>query len=212
MDYIRELTDQINDYNEVLTYWIQLRQGDLSLHIESFPLQSLFDLLGRGRTSFQMKGIDLEVQPTEAVVKADKVLTLFMLNTLADNARKFTPKDGRVIVSARDLDDRVEIAVEDTGQGMTQDQLDHLFDNKPIIDPEGNQKAQSSKFSQVWPSQLQGHHREVPQGQPDFLRLFDGRHQHPRPRQPHQLHPPQGNHKNDNSFIYDLRIEYSSLC
>ena len=146
MDYIRELTDQINDYNEVLTYWIQLRQGDLSLHIESFPLQSLFDLLGRGRTSFQMKGIDLEVQPTEAVVKADKVLTLFMLNTLADNARKFTPKDGRVTVSARDLDDRVEIAVEDTGQGMTDDQLAHLFDNKPIIDPEGNHKAQSSQF------------------------------------------------------------------
>ena len=144
MDYIRELTDQINDYNEVLTYWIQLRQGDLSLHIESFPLQSLFDLLGRGRTSFQMKGINLEVQPTEAVVKADKVLTLFMLNTLADNARKFTPKDGRVTVSARDLDDRVEIAVEDTGQGMTQDQLDHLFDAKPIIDSEGNHKVQSS--------------------------------------------------------------------
>ena len=130
MDYVRELTDQINDYNEVLTYWIQLRQGDLSLHIESFPLQSLFDLLGRGRTSFQMKGVDLEVQSTEAVVKADKVLTLFMLNTLADNARKFTPKDGRVTVSARDLDDRVEIAVEDTGQGMTQEQLDHLFDHK----------------------------------------------------------------------------------
>ena len=144
LDFIRELTDQINDYNEVLTYWIQLRQGDLSLHIESFPLQSLFDLLGRGRTSFQMKGIDLEVQPTEAVVKADKVLTLFMLNTLADNARKFTPKDGRVTVSARDLDDRVEIAVEDTGQGMTQDQLDHLFDAKPIFDDEGNHKVQSS--------------------------------------------------------------------
>ena len=143
-DYVRELTDQINDYNEVLTYWIQLRQGDLSLHIESFPLQSLFDLLGRGRTAFQMKGIDLEVQPTEAVVKADKVLTLFMLNTLADNARKFTPKDGRVTVSASDLGDRVEIAVEDTGQGMTQDQLDHLFDAKPIFDDEGNHKVQSS--------------------------------------------------------------------
>ena len=129
-DYVRELIDQINDYNEVLTYWIQLRQGDLSLHIESFPLQSLFDLLGRGRTSFQMKGVELEVHPTEAVVKADKVLTLFMLNTLADNARKFTPKDGCVSVSAIDLKDRVEIAVEDTGQGMTQEQLDHLFDHK----------------------------------------------------------------------------------
>ena len=129
-DYVRELIGQINDYNEVLTYWIQLRQGNLSLHIESFPLQSLFDLLGRGRTSFQMKGVELEVHPTEAVVKADKVLTLFMLNTLADNARKFTAKDGRVSVSAIDLKDRVEIAVEDTGQGMTQEQLDHLFDHK----------------------------------------------------------------------------------
>lgn len=37
LDYIRELTDQISAYNDVLTYWIQLRQGDLNLHIESFP-------------------------------------------------------------------------------------------------------------------------------------------------------------------------------
>ena len=130
LEYIRELTDQINDYNEVLTYWIQLRQGDLSLHIESFPLQSLFDILAKGRTSFQMKGVDLQVQPTAAVVKADKVLTLFMLNTLADNARKFTGRDGKVTISASEGSDHVEIAVEDTGQGMTQEQLDHLFDHK----------------------------------------------------------------------------------
>ena len=144
LDYIRELTDQISEYNEVLTYWIQLRQGDLSLHIESFRLQNLFDLLSKGHTSFQMKGVDLQIQPTEAVVKADKVLTLFMLNTLADNARKFTDKEGRVTVSAAELEDSVEIAVEDTGQGMTQEQLDHLFDTKPIVDDGGNHKIQSS--------------------------------------------------------------------
>ena len=146
LDYIRELTDQINEYNDVLTYWIQLRQGDLSLHIESFPLQSLFDLLSKGRTSFLMKGVTLDVQPTETVVKADKVLTLFMLNTLADNARKFTPRDGRVCISATDLDDRVEIAVEDTGQGMTEEQLDHLFDAKPIFDNEGTLKSSTSNL------------------------------------------------------------------
>lgn len=144
LDYIRELTDQISEYNEVLTYWIQLRQGDLSLHIESFRLQDLFDLLSKGHTSFQMKGVDLQIQPTGAVVKADKVLTLFMLNTLADNARKFTDKEGRVTVSAAELEDSVEIAVEDTGQGMTQEQLDHLFDTKPIVDDGGNHKIQSS--------------------------------------------------------------------
>jgi signal transduction histidine kinase len=136
--YIRELTDQINDYNDVLTYWIQLRQGELSLHIESFPLQELFDLLAKSRTSFQMKGVTLDVLSTDAVVKADKVLTLFMLNTLADNARKFTEQGGRVAVSAshHETEDYVEIVVEDTGRGMTDEQLQHLFDHK-IVEEHG---------------------------------------------------------------------------
>ena len=130
--YIRELIDQINSYNDVLTYWIQLRQGELSLHIESFPLQPLFDVLHKGRTSFQMKGVELNVEATDAVVKADRVLTLFMLNTLADNARKFTDREGKVDVSATQTDDYVEISVEDTGSGMTDEQLEHLFDHKIV--------------------------------------------------------------------------------
>ena len=140
-EYIQELTDQINDYNDVLTYWIQLRQGELSLHIESFALQELFDLLAKGHASFQMKGVELNIAPTDAVVKADKVLTLFMLNTLADNARKFTDKGGKVSISANDQEKYVEIAVEDTGQGMTDEQLQHLFESKPIKD---DGKAQTS--------------------------------------------------------------------
>ena len=141
LDYVRELTEQISAYNDVLTHWIQLRQGELNLKIESFPLQTLFDLIARGRKSFQMKGVDLEVRPTDAVVKADTALTLFMLNTLADNARKFTPKGGKVAVEASQTADYVEIAVEDSGEGMTPEQLDHLFDAKPIID---NDKFQTS--------------------------------------------------------------------
>ena len=137
IDYVRELTNQINDYNNVLTHWIQLRQGELSLKIESFSLQKLFDLIARGRKSFQMKGVDLQVVPTDAVVKADTALTLFMLNTLADNARKFTPRGGKVSVSASQSDQYVEIAVEDTGEGMTPEQLDHLFDAKPIRQDNG---------------------------------------------------------------------------
>ena len=130
LTYIRELIDQINEYNDVLTYWIQLRQGELSLHVESFRLQPLFDVLSKGRTSFQMRGVELSVEPTETVVKADKVLTLFMLNTLADNARKFTERDGKVMVSAKESQDYVEISVEDTGKGMTDEQLEHIFDHK----------------------------------------------------------------------------------
>ena len=134
LEYIRELTDKINEQNDVLTHWIQLRQGELSLHIESFALQPLFDMVSRGKMSFQLKGIELDVAQTDAVVKADKVLTLFMLNTLADNARKFTEKGGRVSISAESAENYVEVSVSDTGIGMTEEQLAHLFDHKTIND------------------------------------------------------------------------------
>ena len=130
IDYVRELTDNINEQNNLLTQWIQLRQGELSLHIESFPLQQLFDIVSRSQTSFRMKGLTLEVEPTTSSVKADRVLTLFMLNTLADNARKFTPQGGRVTIDAQEAQDYVEVSVTDTGQGMTSDQLAHVFDHK----------------------------------------------------------------------------------
>ena len=137
IEYIRELTDKIYEQNNVLTHWIQLRQGELSLRIESFPLQPLFEMVARGKMSFQLKGIDLDVTPTEAVVKADRVLTLFMLNTLADNARKFTEKGGRVSISAEEADSYVEVSVSDTGIGMTEEQLAHLFDHKVINEEQG---------------------------------------------------------------------------
>jgi len=130
--YIRELTDQINDYNDILTQWIQLRQGELNLKIESFPLQPLFDLMSHSRKAFAMKGITLDLQTTDAQVKADRVITLFMLNTLADNARKFTPEGGSVTVSAQQTPDYVEISVADTGEGIDEEQLAHIFDPKPI--------------------------------------------------------------------------------
>jgi signal transduction histidine kinase len=130
LQYVKELTEQINEQNNVLTHWIQLRQGELSLHIETFALQDLFDIIAKGRRSFMLKGIELDVHPTEARVKADRVLTLFMLNTLADNARKFTDKGGRVTVSASESSEYVEIAVADTGHGMDADELAHVFDHK----------------------------------------------------------------------------------
>ena len=131
--YIAELTDKIIEQNDVLTHWIQLRKGQLSLHIESFPLQPLFDMIARSTMSFSMKGVSLNVLPTDATVKADRVLTLFMLNTLADNARKFTGQGGQVTVSAEQTSDYVEISVADTGEGMDEEQLAALMSVERMV-------------------------------------------------------------------------------
>lgn len=130
LDYIRELTDKINAYNDVLVEWIQMNRGQLELTVESFPLQDILGLLYKSEYSFHKKGLTLRVHPTSAWVKADKAFTFFMVNTLADNARKFTPSGGTVTVSACELDDSVEIRVEDTGCGLSPEDIDMILSSK----------------------------------------------------------------------------------
>lgn len=150
-DYLTELTERIMEYNEILTQWIQLRKGELSLHIESFPIQALFDIVGHGRTGFQLKNINLDILPTQLWVKADRVLTLFMINTLADNARKFTQEGGNVTIQADEYDDYVEISVKDTGIGMTPQQVQDAFsvEKKIITQDKGRMDGANEKGRQV---------------------------------------------------------------
>ena len=136
LNYILELTERINTTNNLLTRWITMKQGELRLRIESFPISDVLDIVSKSAATFRMKGITLNIQPSDDVVKADKVLTLFMVNTLCDNARKFTGQGGGVTVSVEERQGMVEISVADTGQGMTESQQAHLFDIKPITDTE----------------------------------------------------------------------------
>lgn len=127
LEYVSQIADKINDYNTVLTQWIELRRGMIGMNIESFSLQEIFDTVSKGSMAFTLKGITLNVQKTDAVVKADRVLTLFMINTIADNARKHTAKGGRVDICAQQQEGYTEISVTDNGCGMTEEQLASVF-------------------------------------------------------------------------------------
>lgn len=133
-DYISQLADSIDVCNRQLTHWIQLRQGDFQLHIESFPLGSLFEVISQGEAGFRLAGLTLEVTDTDAVVKADRTLTLFMLNTIVANARRYTQRGGRVSVGAEQKTDSVEIFVADTGCGMSDSQAKSVFNRRVIVD------------------------------------------------------------------------------
>lgn len=135
--YIDELVTTINEYNDILALWIKMKQGSLNLNIENFELNELFELIRKGNRAFQMKQQQLDVIPTDAYVKADKALTLFMINTLAENARKYTPQGGTVKVYARQEADYVEISVEDNGCGLSPEDVscivgEKVYDSKAI--------------------------------------------------------------------------------
>lgn len=149
--YVDELALEINRQNDVLTDWIKTRQGMVNLHIETFAVQELFDILAKNNHSFVDRGLTLDVHPTDGIVKADRSLTLFMLNTLADNARKYTPSGGNVTLQAEICDDYVELSVSDTGVGLSPDDIAHILNDKVYdasrIGVDGNSGVEAQKGS-----------------------------------------------------------------
>ena len=147
LEYVSDVCKSILEDNARLTSWVQLRKGQVSLHVETFTLQSLFSIIKMNTNSFINKGIQLSVKDTDISVKADKVLTLFLINTIVDNARKFTPEGGEVVVEANrsdTYDGYAEVSITDSGEGMTQEKADHLFDYGTIVDQKENLTEQKS--------------------------------------------------------------------
>jgi signal transduction histidine kinase len=133
LTYIRELIAEITRINDVLTEWIKMQKGLLNLHISTFPLSNILNILRLNKSTFDKKDITLVVPDTDLKVKADEALTLFMVNTLADNARKFTNAGGKIEIQLNATDDYVEIGIQDTGIGLSEGDVETL-NNSNVYD------------------------------------------------------------------------------
>lgn len=134
LSYIQELCSGMMTINDRLTEWIQVQQGRLNLQVSRFPLADVLHLISMQQYAFVQQQLILEVPETSLLVKADKPLTLFMVNTLVDNARKFTPAGGKVSVLLDATDAYVEVSVCDTGIGLSAGDVQTLNDSK-VYDP-----------------------------------------------------------------------------
>ena len=130
LEYINELIQRINLYNDILANWIKIRQGEVALNVEKFDLKPLFDIMAKNAKSFQAKELNLEIQDTHAAVRADRALTLFMMNTLLDNARKYSEKGGSVKLFTVEQEDYVDVVVQDSGKGMSQEDVNTITQEK----------------------------------------------------------------------------------
>jgi len=51
-----------------------------------------------------------------------------VLTNILDNALRHTPEGGRIVLSARDTEEWVELAIQDSGPGLKAEDLDRIFD------------------------------------------------------------------------------------
>ena len=88
--------------------------------------------------------IDLVMQPGPLVVFAVEGRLVQILRNLIANAESFSPPQGRISLSASEVDNGIEISVEDEGLGIPDAKLEHIFDRFYSERPQGERFGQHS--------------------------------------------------------------------
>jgi signal transduction histidine kinase len=109
----------------------KLDSASVTPNLETFSLAELLqDVTQDFELEAKKAGITMEVEAVRdpAMVYADIGLMQRVLENLIRNALKFTPREGRITISMVPKPDHVSVAVSDTGCGISDEDLEHIFD------------------------------------------------------------------------------------
>jgi PAS domain S-box-containing protein len=105
--------------------------GHLSVSTEPQPIDALLrDAVEMLQPLAADKSIHISLgeTPEWLVAVADKERIIQVLSNLIGNAIKFTREGGSIVVAAQSHEGMVRVTVSDTGQGLSEEQMPHLFD------------------------------------------------------------------------------------
>ena len=131
------LPDIVNDLNyttglmENLLQWSKSQMQGNSINPQlldvSVMIKETSQLL---RLQANAKNVQVKFKTEETVyIFADKDMIDLVLRNLLSNAIKFTPPEGEVNLGAVQTEDAIEIFVQDTGTGISPENIDKLFGN-----------------------------------------------------------------------------------
>lgn len=108
----------------------RLDTGKIDVDRKPFDLSVIItEAVSRFSQRAQAVGISLEAKTSGRLeAQGDPARTEQILAALLDNALRFTPPGGRITVTGRPADRRVEAVVRDSGPGIAADHMPHIFD------------------------------------------------------------------------------------
>jgi two-component system phosphate regulon sensor histidine kinase PhoR len=131
-------TERLGRLIEQLLELSRLESGELPLLREETPLAPLvIQVLSEIEVARSDRGVVVEsALPNDLPpVNADRERVHQVLFNLVDNAVRFTPAGGAVMVSAQSHNGSVEVRVADTGVGIPPEHLPRLFERFYRADP-----------------------------------------------------------------------------
>jgi len=112
-----------------LLNWSRNQLGHINYSPVIFDVSELEnDVIHLFKSAADSKSIQLQSHiPKGTLVFADKDLVVTVLRNLTSNALKYTPVHGKIHINCRDDGNNVMISVEDSGVGISKENLEKLF-------------------------------------------------------------------------------------
>lgn len=120
------LLDMINDILDLA----KIESGKMEVRLADFRIEHVIAAqVDMARPLTERKNIDLEtvIGPYLPEMHSDQSKVQQILNNLLSNAIKFTPEGGRIVILARDHLGQLELVVEDTGVGISEEDQMNIF-------------------------------------------------------------------------------------
>jgi signal transduction histidine kinase len=131
LEIARKHTKRLGELIGDLFELSKLDSASIHPSVEAFSLAELLhDIVHEYDLDAQKRNVTLEVvAPNDpAIVYADIALMQRVLENLIRNALKFTPAGGNISLRLDKKQDAVGVAIEDTGCGIPEEDLEHVFD------------------------------------------------------------------------------------
>lgn len=128
-------TDQMARLVEDLLTLARADEGRATLHFEPLDLGALVDEVGRDMGALaELREIGLLVETQPVDVNGDRQRLRQLAAILLDNALKYTPAGGSVVVRVGRSGRRAELSVRDSGPGITPEHQRRVFDRFYRVD------------------------------------------------------------------------------
>lgn len=128
LQIVDDKTDQLRDLIDKLLQSAKLEAGALRLEKEPVLLPRLARRVAEDANRGGRHEVEFRFPPAFPVVEGDNRLLEQVLHNLIENAVKYSPEGGRIIVSGQVDDDEVSISVEDEGVGVPPEHRGRVFE------------------------------------------------------------------------------------
>jgi len=164
VEVIKDSIDKMGSLIDDLLRVERVRNSPLELHEKTDPLALVKVVIVNSRIFAEAKELDLRTDlhlDNAPHIVVDRVLLRQAMTNLIHNAIKYTPKGGSVQVQAYIENEKFHFLVQDTGIGIAEEHLSHIFESFYRVDDSKDYQKGSGLGLSLVKNVIARHHGEI---------------------------------------------------